>query len=195
MRKVTDLLGLHESVADMFASQGEWRRAYEHLRAALDSAREENLRDALTGAYNRRYLDQRLRTTSGEVAIALVDLDLFKRVNDTFGHLTGDRVLQQVVALLQRDLPHDAFCARYGGEEFALILPCPGAEAVVDAARTRVARHPWFRLTTGLSVTVSIGIARDLSDADELLYVAKRAGRNRVAYRVQGEIRLIHDSV
>ena len=126
------LVGLHESIATLLASRGQWRQAYQHLRSALDlvyadqveephvpeqlrrevdrlrrehaEAREQSLRDSLTDSYNRRYLDQRLMgllTEHGSrrhgLAIALIDLDWFKQVNDTFGHLLGDRVLQRVV--------------------------------------------------------------------------------------------------
>lgn len=229
----TSLVELHQSIASLLASRGEWRQAYEHLRHALDlatenspqvpeqfrqevarlrrehaEAREQSIRDALTASYNRRYLDQRLQEVAqlhGVFAVALVDLDLFKRVNDTFGHLVGDRVLQQVVELLQVGLPEGGFCARYGGEEFVLILPgLDGAAAwvVAEAARARVEQFPWATIVRGLHVTVSIGVAHEpatsgiaspeqqLRLADGLLYTAKQSGRNSVAYRVGGQVRL-----
>jgi two-component system cell cycle response regulator len=234
------LVELYESVADLLASRGEWRQAYEHLRYAFElaladqtqpqvphqfrlevarlrrenaEAREQCIRDALTASYNRRYLDERLlevveqqggRLTGG-LAVALVDLDWFKRVNDTFGHLVGDRVLQQVVELLQVGLPEGGFCARYGGEEFVLMLPGvdgAAATALAEAARARIEQYPWSSITLGLQVTVSIGVAhqsradaatnpeQQLRSADGLLYTAKQSGRNAVAYRVGGEVRL-----
>ncbi|MEV6873880.1 GGDEF domain-containing protein [Amycolatopsis sp. NPDC051128] len=202
-----DLLRLHEAIAGRLAIQGDWRRAYQHLRSALDIARDGSLRDALTSSYNRRYLDERLygpfadrQAAHAPLGIALIDLDRFKSVNDTYGHLVGDRVLRRVADLLQEELPSGGFCARYGGEEFVLWLP--GVEAgqavrVVEAARLRVARHPWSELQPGLRVTISAGLAheapgsgepvttpeRQLRSADTLLYAAKRAGRNKVAYR------------
>ena len=201
-----DLLRLHESIAGLFATQGDWRRAYHHLRSALAIAHAGNLRDTLTSSYNRRYLDERLSAIStGPLAIALIDLDRFKSVNDTYGHLVGDRVLRRVADLLQEELPPDGFCARYGGEEFVLWLP--GVEAtdavrIADAARVRVARHPWSELQAGLRVTISVGLAHEpapgsgspehqLRHADTLLYAAKRAGRNKVAYRDAQTTRLI----
>jgi diguanylate cyclase (GGDEF)-like protein len=239
------LVGLHESIAALLASRGQWRQAYQHLRSALDlvhadqdeephvpeqlrrevdrlrrehaEAREQSLRDSLTDSYNRRYLDQRLIDLLAEhgacrhgLAIALIDLDWFKQVNDTFGHLLGDRVLQRVVELLQQDLPEDAFCARYGGEEFVLVLPRADAAAAVEiaeAARERVERHPWQEIAPGLRVTVSAGLAyeppaheapdrppvsaeQQLLRADSLLYTAKQSGRNAVAYRADGRVRL-----
>ncbi|WP_374213159.1 GGDEF domain-containing protein [Crossiella sp. SN42] len=238
------LVQLHESIAALFASRGQWRQAYQHLRSALDllsseqtnppqvpeqlrrevdrlrrehaEAREQSLRDSLTASYNRRYLDQRLLGLLGEadrqggLAVALVDLDFFKQVNDTFGHLIGDRVLQRVVELLQDGLPEGAFCARYGGEEFVLVVPgidTGTAVAVCEAARARVERYPWTQLAPDLRVTVSIGLAHELTGspadtpatdpkeqllrADSLLYVAKQSGRNAVAYREEdGRVRL-----
>ncbi|MCP2259395.1 diguanylate cyclase (GGDEF) domain-containing protein [Streptoalloteichus tenebrarius] len=237
----TGLIQLHESIAALLASRGQWRQAYQHLRSALDllyadqtepphvpeqlrrevdrlrrehaEAREQSLRDSLTASYNRRYLDQRLVSLLAEEAthptglgLALVDLDWFKQVNDTYGHLVGDRVLQRVVELLQDGLPEGAFCARYGGEEFVLVLPgidASTAVAVCDAARARVEHYPWQQLGPGLRVTVSVGLAHSspgnrtaagpeqtLLQADGLLYAAKRSGRNAVAYRQNGRVRL-----
>lgn len=250
------LAHLHESLASLLASRGQWRQAYEHLRSALDLSRdpevagtesseaqapeglrrelerlrrahaeahEQSLRDSLTASYNRRYLDQRLddllasRPTGTGLAVALVDLDFFKRVNDTHGHQVGDQVLQRVVEILQAGLPEGGFCARYGGEEFVLVMPdIGGAAAVVvcEAARARVEHHPWDQLVTGLQVTVSIGVAhRDegppagveypggaerrisgvpelLMSADQLLYQAKQFGRNAVAFLADGRVTL-----
>jgi diguanylate cyclase (GGDEF)-like protein len=241
------LIRLHESIATLLSSRGEWRQAYQHLRSALDlayadaneqppipeqlrhevdrlrkehaEALEQSIRDSLTASYNRRYLDQRLTSllaaptpggASAGLAIALVDLDWFKQVNDTFGHLLGDRVLQRVVDLLQSGLPEGAFCARYGGEEFVLVFPGldPGtAIAVTEAARARIQGFPWSQLAPGLRVTVSAGIAyepaasapanrpstsaeQQLLRADSLLYAAKQSGRNAVAYRHGGRVLL-----
>jgi diguanylate cyclase (GGDEF)-like protein len=210
-----DLLRLHETIAGLFATQGDWRRAYQHLRSALDIARDGSLRDALTSSYNRRYLDERLygpftdrHATRPSLGIALIDLDRFKNVNDTHGHLVGDRVLRRVAHLLQEELPPGGFCARYGGEEFVLWLPgidAGQAVRLVDAARLRVARHPWSELQAGLQVTISAGLAheapgsgtspeRQLRSADTLLYAAKRAGRNKVAYQDPQRTQLITHS-
>ncbi|MEU6645405.1 GGDEF domain-containing protein [Saccharomonospora sp. NPDC046836] len=226
------LLAAHESIAGKFATQGDWRRAYEHLRAALElarsatactrphipeqfrleveqlrreraQARRESLTDSLTATYNRRYLDRRLADLPSP-SVALVDLDLFKDINDRFGHQVGDQVLQRVVGLLQQSLPPGAFCARYGGEEFVLVIPdAPAGTAVsiAERARAKVAEYPWERVQAGLSVTVSVGVAphpqhpadprEQLDEADSLLYAAKRAGRNIVAFRDNGDLRLL----
>jgi two-component system, cell cycle response regulator len=231
------LVKLHESIAELLASRGQWQQAYEHLRHALTlatadraprvpeqfrlevaklrrehaEAREQSIRDTLTASYNRRYLDQKLleevEQSGGGLAVALIDLDWFKSVNDTYGHLIGDRVLRQVVELLQVALPDGGFCARYGGEEFVLMLPGVDASTaitVAESARARVEQFPWSTIVRGLRVTVSIGVAhrpasagsglahpeQQLRHADGLLYTAKQSGRNAVAYRVGGEVRL-----
>ncbi|HEX5403546.1 MAG TPA: GGDEF domain-containing protein [Pseudonocardiaceae bacterium] len=190
------------------------RREVDRLRREHAEAREQSIRDSLTASYNRRYLDQRLTSLLAEtsrahtgLAVALVDLDWFKQVNDTFGHLVGDRVLQRVVDLLSNGLPDGAFCARYGGEEFVLVVPgidAATAIAVAEAARARVEHNPWSTLVPGLRVTVSIGLAHEpagagraptsaeqqLLRADGLLYAAKQSGRNAVAYRHSGRVLL-----
>lgn len=195
----------------------QFRREVDRLRREHAEAREQSIRDSLTASYNRRYLDQRLTAMlAGEVggnqnglAVALVDLDWFKQVNDRFGHLLGDRVLQRVVELLSDGLPAPAFCARYGGEEFVLVLPdidMTSAIAVAEAARARVECAQWSALAPGLQVTVSVGLAyeppsapalrqptsaeQQLLRADSLLYAAKQSGRNAVAYRQAGRVML-----
>jgi diguanylate cyclase (GGDEF)-like protein len=225
-RGTAGLIGTHTTAAEELAAAGRWEAAYEHLRAAvrllhgqqpaaeLDrlrrenaEAREQSRRDSLTASYNRRYLDERLATLLADpasrgsegIAIALVDADHFKQVNDTYGHLFGDRVLQRIVSELDRGLPEAAFCARYGGEEFALVLPgrdLAAALRVCEAARQRIERYPWHELAPELCVTVSIGVAhscdplaevdRLVGAADTLLYTAKHSGRNAVAYRDEG---------
>ncbi|HKN99713.1 MAG TPA: GGDEF domain-containing protein, partial [Pseudonocardiaceae bacterium] len=151
------------------------RREVDRLRKEHAEAREQSIRDSLTASYNRRYLDQRLTSLLADtaragdhtgLAVALADLDWFKQVNDTFGHLVGDRVLQRVVDLLSDGLPDGGFCARYGGEEFVLVVPgidARTAVAVAEAARARVEQHPWSQLVPGLRVTVSIGLAHEPS--------------------------------
>jgi diguanylate cyclase (GGDEF)-like protein len=180
----------------------------ERLRREHAEAQEQSRRDALTASYNRRYLDERLAAllaTGGAVGLclALADIDHFKQVNDTHGHPFGDRVLQRMVVELGRALPEGAFCARYGGEEFALVLPGRDLDdgvRICEAARDRIAGHDWSAMHTDLRLTISIGVARTaaavaevdalIADADLLLYTAKQAGRNAVAYRRAGRVRL-----
>ncbi|GAA4907224.1 GGDEF domain-containing protein [Actinomycetospora succinea] len=179
----------------------------DRLRRERAEAREQSRRDSLTATWNRRYLDERLGTLrdgseDGPVCVALADVDHFKQVNDTHGHALGDEVLRRLVDLMSEELPEDGFCARYGGEEFALVLPGvepADAVRVCEEARARVDAHPWHEIAEDLRVTVSVGVAclgssgsPGLDAADALLYVAKRAGRNAVAFRdaADGEVRL-----
>ena len=185
------------------AALEQLRREVARLRREHAEAHEESFRDSLTASYNRRYLNQRLVPPLAGLGVALVDLDWFKQVNDTFGHVLGDRVLQRVVELLCAGLPAGAFCARYGGEEFVLVLPDTDADAAVaisEDARARIERYPWDDLAPGLQVTISAGVTHNgpatavadaeqqLLLADALLYAAKQSGRNAVAYRRRGRV-------
>jgi diguanylate cyclase (GGDEF)-like protein len=154
--------------------------------------------DPLTGLANRRSLDQDLareldRAARFEhpLAIAMLDIDHFKAINDRYSHQTGDDVIQTVARLLRHHARDVDVVARYGGEEFALIFPeTPLDQAVAAAERLRlaIAGYPWSFGHPDLVVTVSIGIvpnepgdspADALRRADAHLYAAKRQGRNR----------------
>ena len=156
-------------------------------------------RDSLTGIYNRRTLDQRLpdlvqlaQDSGTPLSMLVIDFDHFKRINDGFSHLTGDRVLQQGALLLQDGIREADLLARYGGEEFTLVLPgatLAVAAQIAERIRRRVAEFDWNSIAPSLKVTVSIGCAQLrpqdngeslLALADEALYRAKRSGRNRV---------------
>jgi two-component system, cell cycle response regulator len=156
--------------------------------------------DGLTGLSNRKQLDTflqeevaRARRHGREMAVLMIDIDHFKSINDTHGHLTGDTVLRGVAMLLQKRLrPVDRF-GRYGGEEFCAILPetsMASAVMIAEELRTIVASHVFLADEGKLRVTVSVGVSGLREDmqpvdlyrvADERLYAAKRAGRNRVA--------------
>jgi diguanylate cyclase (GGDEF)-like protein len=155
--------------------------------------------DNLTQVRNRRYLEDELerevsraRRFERPMSVLLLDIDFFKRVNDDHGHLVGDAVLRDVAQIARRRVRHYDTVARYGGEEFAVLMP---ETSLTDAAR--VARDLGEAITQSVveyrgvrvSVTVSIGCAEMcagddaasvLGRADERLYAAKRAGRNRV---------------
>jgi diguanylate cyclase (GGDEF)-like protein len=155
--------------------------------------------DPLTGLWNRRYLDRRLRELSAAgrpVAVALVDVDHFKQVNDAFSHDAGDRALCRIAALARLHVAGDedgeGFVARLGGEEFALVLPVGDGEVArrrCEALRAHVEADDWDLIAPGARITVSIGLALGsggeapsvlLARADARLYEAKRAGRDRV---------------
>lgn len=169
--------------------EAERRRA---LALAEHNARltHEASHDALTGLPNRRELDRTLARRDPR-CVALVDVDHFKRVNDTFSHRVGDQVLARVAATLLATVSDDGLVARYGGEEFALILADDeaAAAATCERARAAIAALTWPAPMGDERVTVSLGIASShqhaevaalLAAADAALYSAKRAGRNRV---------------
>ncbi len=151
--------------------------------------------DSLTGLYNRRYLDSHLAALAERhaaegkpLAVAVVDIDHFKAINDTHGHAVGDEVLCDVARVLERNIRASDLVARQGGEEFVVVMPntdTAGAELVASRLRRKIADMP-----TRSPVTVSIGVAatrahgdtpdRLLKRADDALYEAKRGGRNQV---------------
>ncbi len=156
--------------------------------------------DDLTGALNRRRMmqllheeHQRLLRTGRPFAVALLDLDHFKRVNDRYGHQVGDEVLRRVASLLTSHRRNTDRFGRHGGEEFLLLLPDTSdlseASAVVQYLRSVTSRSHWEDIAPGLEVTVSAGVAvcssderveRLLQRADTALYEAKATGRDRV---------------
>ena len=156
--------------------------------------------DSLTNAYTHRvFLElsqrelSRARREHALVALLMLDLDLFKRINDTHGHIAGDHVLAGVAALLRRALRGHDVLGRYGGEEFAVLLPGVGgdeAQAVAERTRAAIAEARYETPAGALQVTASIGVAvapdgqgrvEDLvALADRCLYDAKRSGRDRV---------------
>jgi len=158
-------------------------------------------RDPLTGLVNRRVLNKwlnleitRAREHTQPLSVLLFDLDLFKKVNDTYGHLTGDKVLQTFSRLLKRDLSNYNLIGRYGGEEFIAVLPGKDKTAAINIAE-RIRKNCHTVETRGsenciVSFTVSIGVA-ELHDTDSIeslihrvdkgLYSAKMKGRDTVA--------------
>ncbi|MHB1047251.1 MAG: GGDEF domain-containing protein [Thermoanaerobaculia bacterium] len=173
----------------------------EGLIQAREALRELAIRDSLTGLWNRRMiLDQlgselsRARRDGKPLAVAVADLDHFKRVNDSFGHATGDAVLREAAKRMRSAVRDCDFIGRYGGEEFLLVLPgCDGrcGLLVAERVRGRVAAEPVRTDEAPVPTTVSLGLAwsataRATADAlidaaDEALYRAKAEGRNRVA--------------
>ena len=179
----------------------------EHISLAIanlglrETLRVQAVRDPLTGLYNRRYMQEFLehelhtaRRKHRPVSVMMLDLDHFKRYNDTFGHTSGDHMLASVGELLLRSVRADDIACRYGGEEFTLVLPeCSLQQAAVraEAIRGRIAeRSSEQGKPPASAVTVSIGVAAFdettdrvdllLKFADDALYQAKRTGRNRV---------------
>jgi diguanylate cyclase (GGDEF)-like protein len=169
------------------------------LERALKVINELAIRDELTGSHNRRHLiklieseKERTALLGGQFCLCLLDIDFFKRINDTYGHNAGDTVLRQFALTVQGKIRDGDSFGRYGGEEFLLMLPDTGEQdAVVLAERVRVAidELTFAAISEDLHVTVSIGIAefcagesigQTVARADEALYVAKSSGRNRI---------------
>ncbi len=156
--------------------------------------------DAVTGLYNRHYMMHHLTTTIARaragtrpVALMMVDIDHFKSINDTYGHAAGDKALRVVADRLAAGVRGVDLTARYGGEEFVVVMPdtdMAAAAAVAERLRAAIAAEPVATGSALLPITISIGVtvlhSEDedgmalLSRADEALYAAKRAGRNRV---------------
>jgi two-component system cell cycle response regulator len=178
------------------------KRYMDALRARLDHSLELAIMDQLTGLYNRRYLYsqltplvQRAQCGGDPVSVMVIDIDHFKRLNDTFGHDIGDAVLRDFAVRLGANTRPSDFACRLGGEEFVVIMPrTTGDIACLAAERLRrsVCASPFMihGLGQSLEVTVSIGVASTgdgeesaetlLKRADEAVYEAKDAGRNRV---------------
>jgi len=151
--------------------------------------------DALTGLPNRRFVELRLpelAAAGGPLCVAVADVDLFKGVNDQFGHFVGDEVLRQIAAVLRDNVRDNDLVARFGGEEFLIALDgveLDDARGRCEVLRAQVAAYPWEALQPGLAVTISLGLAvvpaggdlpAGMTLADQRLYAAKRGGRNRV---------------
>ncbi|PJA58681.1 MAG: GGDEF domain-containing protein [Rhodocyclales bacterium CG_4_9_14_3_um_filter_68_10] len=202
-RLVEETRSMRGSVTEMEGRLKSSRGEMEGLRQKLASAREEALTDALTGLRNRRGFDLAaadiLAGADGaarKCSMLMVDIDHFKRVNDTYGHLFGDKVIRSVGQVLAGCAREQDVVARTGGEEFALLLPASAAavaESLAETVRRRVEQGRIRRLGSEEAIggiTVSLGAAQRLPEepierlmgrADEALYASKRAGRNRVS--------------
>ncbi len=170
------------------------------LQKEFEQAKTELLVDFLTGILNRKgfyeTLEKSVSETTGHLSLLIVDLDHFKKFNDTHGHIVGDKILRIMAKNMQKSVRGSDFTARIGGEEFAVILPKTpllGATTVAETLRTSFAQLKLEKKAKSESlgtITVSIGVAQyrsgepieDLVNrADKALYFAKNAGRNRVA--------------
>lgn len=182
----------------------ERTRAEREVQVLQDRLRDESTRDALTGLYNRRYLEETLgrelilaERHGHSVSVIMSDIDYFKAVNDTYGHLGGDEVLRVFGTLMRRHARASDIYCRYGGEEFLLVLPQMTLDDAVDRAeqlRSAIAAAPVPYGSALIAVTASFGVATFPGDgrtidaligaADSALYAAKAAGRNRVKGRI-----------
>jgi two-component system, cell cycle response regulator len=173
------------------------------LRAANEENRRLSITDPLTGAFNRRYLMEQLPREIDRavrygrpLSVLMCDVDHFKKINDTYGHLVGDEVLKWFVATLQNTARTTDWVARYGGEEFVVVLPETSAVNAVTAAehlRAEVAANPFVSAAANFPVTASFGVSgwrstipkgstldALMAKCDAGVYASKAAGRNRV---------------
>ncbi|MFM2347359.1 MAG: hypothetical protein RL654_2112 [Pseudomonadota bacterium] len=190
---------------------GDSRQEIGQLRDELERVRQETLTDTLTGLPNRRAFEQRLAAcmtlaasagmNSHAPCLLMLDIDHFKRVNDSYGHGTGDQVLCAVATALQAGTPDNALAARIGGEEFVMLLPAmqlQGARTVAEQLRQKITllRTPAHSKTGAelqVQVTVSIGLTslqrgetgrQFIERADQALYQSKNGGRDRITVRM-----------
>ncbi len=172
------------------------------LHTELETSQKEARTDALTGLANRRGLEKRLeleriraQQNNATFSVIMADIDYFKKVNDTYGHLVGDSLLRGFAAVLKSQVRCNDMVARYGGEEFLILLPetnVEGAYAVAEKMRTALAAKEWKIKDSGKhigQIRVSMGIAQYVMNekgdqvvhrADSALYQAKDQGRDRI---------------
>jgi len=158
-------------------------------------------RDAMTGAYNKRYFEEQLgkdfshaKRHEDPLSVMVADIDFFKQINDTHGHLAGDYVLKRLCEVFSASIRNEDALCRIGGEEFALIMrgtDLNGAAALAERLRAAIQQEVFDFQGTKIPVTISAGVATYVpeqhtspvvlvEEADQLLYAAKRGGRNRV---------------
>jgi len=186
---------------------GNLQRSHNEFEEASQTLRKQNklletlsITDSLTGLYNRKKLDDiladqlaRFQRNQRSFAVLMLDIDRFKKLNDTYGHLAGDQVLASVARTLFSSIRNVDFAARYGGEEFVIVLPETTLSAARDMAeRIRIQVHgaTYQFNDQSIAVTLSVGVANGhssdksadavLARADRMLYEAKRSGRDRV---------------
>ncbi len=199
---LSDTHSMQTATSHMQAQLDEHKNEINILRAQLDQLREEILIDALTGLSNRKGLEQKIekalskqKTSTDSCCVLMIDIDHFKNINDTYGHLIGDKVIRFVADTLKKQVRGNDTVTRFGGDEFLVLLPntsVSGALSVAENIRSAIEKTRIKRLETGEfigHITVSIGGARYLlgesvneliSRADAALYKSKHRGRNRV---------------
>ncbi len=202
-----DEIGHLTKVFDQMADR--LRRNHAEIMAAHEAMQQQNrmleklsITDSLTGLYNRNKLDAiladqlaRFRRTQRPFALLMLDIDHFKTLNDTYGHITGDKILAKVAQILLQSIRSIDYAARYGGDEFIIILVETYIDQAVKTAeriRTHVEKLTYPAGKSTISITVSIGAVECRSDdstttavfsrADNALYEAKRAGRNQAYF-------------
>ena len=169
----------------------------------LDMSRELEMaanQDSLTKLYNRRYLTDRLQQWMSlpgkEFWVALIDIDDFKHINDTYGHMYGDKVLIEFSKYMTEEIGADGIAARFGGEEFMLIFEDANMDIAMDTLERIRCRLLEFSRDNKTLITFSCGLTKYckeqkitqlFNEADEKLYVAKRSGKNQIVFEIRKE--------
>jgi diguanylate cyclase len=195
------------AVRDLSQNLEQSQQKIEELRLQLDRARTEAVTDPLTGLLNRRGFELRLmeafestNANGKQTSLIMIDIDHFKKVNDTYGHLFGDKVIRALAEMLKANVNNKGTVARLGGEEFGILLPDSGIEdahTLAEKIRQMMERGKIRRIDKNdhiEGITISLGVAKLLSDddhttfidrADKALYVSKANGRNQVTLSQQ----------
>ena len=183
-----------------FALLADYVRLYRRVESqekTVSVLKDVSMKDPLTGAYNRKYLEDMILGFSGQVCFLMLDIDHFKDVNDTYGHEVGDKVLKHVVSVIMMQVRSDDVVIRYGGEEFLIVLrdtSLSTGRLVGERIRKAIADSMVIISGQEIRITVSIGVCCGyvsdsaseekiwsfINKADEFLYLAKRTGRNKV---------------
>ncbi len=170
------------------------------LRAQAEELIEKANKDSLTGLYNKGYVLEQLgyhlelaKRSGNSMAVLMIDIDHFKKINDTYGHLCGDETLKELAQILKERSRAINIVGRYGGEEFVIIGPISGyksAQFMAERLRSAVERHRFFWNDIEIKMTISIGVSiwnknvnsdeQMIQIADDALYESKRSGRNQV---------------
>jgi diguanylate cyclase (GGDEF)-like protein len=167
-------------------------------KISLDNISNIALKDSLTGFFNRHILDtvlakeiSRVKRYNYKLSIIMIDLDNFKKINDTYGHLVGDEVLMHFARVVKSNLRESDYAFRYGGEEFLILLPHTDLDGAVTVAERIRKQIEDYKFPVAKKITVSCGVKElinldnpylDIEMADRYLYIAKKSGKNKCVY-------------
>ncbi|HHJ4328413.1 TPA: GGDEF domain-containing protein, partial [Klebsiella pneumoniae] len=188
-----------ERMQGLLGKVAEMEQEAQGFRQHIEEQRQKALTDTLTGLPNRAAWNERLELEmarwqryGSELLLAVLDIDHFKRINDGYGHLAGDKVLKLIASELRKRLRKTDFMARFGGEEFVLLIPgtpMDGGRQLLETLRSAIEACPFHFRGEPVTITLSAGLTAFKGDestdsaferADQALYRAKREGRNRV---------------